>query len=166
MSFLPENFKPEKYQDTSLSEGFKPLKGKYVCEIERVTVKEGTWASGDAYKKAVLMLRIKEVVSGDKGVNRTFFDETSLIDTTYNEKTTTAAEHAGKLISKLCTAGYDMDLVKAGKSLEDFVKEVEGAVGLKCNINAWVQGDKQRIKFVEEFSKEAVAPKSSDDFSF
>lgn len=160
MGFLPKGFKPEKIQDSSLGSEFKPLKGKYVCEIEKVTVKEGEWASGDKYKKLALTLRVKETIDGDKGNNRIFFDETSLIDTTYKDNLTKAEAHAAKLNIKLYTAGYDMGLTEDSTE-SDFIKAAEGAVGTRCNISAWVQDGKQRIKFVEEFV--GVKGSSSDD---
>lgn len=152
MGFLPEGFVPEKIQDSQMSEGFAPIKGKYIAEIEDVTVKEGTWPSGDAYKQLSLKLRIKETIEGDKANNRVIFDQTSLVDTTYDGAVTTAAEHASRLVNKICTAGYDIDLVEANKSEEAFIDEVSKSKGTKCNLSCWVQNNKQRSKIVDKFT--------------
>lgn len=71
-SNIAKNFKPTEQTDDN---SFKPLKGAYVCRIDRLEHKTGTAkASGNAYDFYSLKMQVTETVEGDKGDNR-FLDK-------------------------------------------------------------------------------------------
>lgn len=93
---LNKNFKPEEVNDDS---GFKPIKGAYICRIDRAEHKKGTAkTSGEPYDFYALKLQVTEVIEGDKGLNR-------FLDRVYRNDN----DGIKKLLNDMFTSGIELD---------------------------------------------------------
>ena len=148
MSFLPDGYKAEKVQDNG--NDFEALKGKYVATITEVKRDQEPWNDGQAKDQIKLTFKIKQTIDGDKGENRLVFKNVNMIDTDYNGKVTTGAQHRAKLINQLCSADFDVDC----SSEEAFYSDLPRAVGTDCNLSCFKTGSgKQAAMIVEKFAE-------------
>ena len=115
-----QDYKPETNEDGI----FNPITGRYVARIARLTHNIGVSTStNEPYDFYALNLQVKEIIDGDKAVNR-------YLSKRYNNN----PDGLKKLMNDLFTAGLEFDKT----SRETFDLGLSGLVDKLLNIRCWV----------------------------
>jgi len=117
---LNKQFTPEEIHDENI---FKPLKGAYVCRIDRLEHIQGvSEKTGDPYDFYSLNAEIVEIAEGDKGVGR-------YLKQTYRNDN----EGIKKLLNAMFTSGIELDR----SSQESLDLSLPSAKDKTIKIRAW-----------------------------